>query len=302
MSSISDNELLKLILESDNQLLEEDFPPNERYNRVPELVTENLGINTGWLGRNTHPIFGRVCEIYRLLYRKKDIKNDGFFSGIFMIRDVFGKIEIPIIFGKVGINPYEFVDFNENQIRWLDQSEEHKFFIDQFADLFDSGYGLMELRDQKSIPDLTLTYWDKARYQLEAAVATLTGTGFFDGALQSAHLVAELTMKGALLTLGASESDLKSKFKHNLTKIAEELNKNLPDFEGHRVLATVKNFPDYVQYRYATEKYERKETGHVVMGAQYIMSEVIRQFSDRRFRKSESLAEPFPERSYPPLK
>jgi hypothetical protein len=51
------------------------------------------------------------------------------------------------------------------------------------------------------------------------------------------------------------------------------------------VLRVVKIFPDFVASRYNLPAPNRVETGHILMGAQYVASEVTRQFSDRDARK-----------------
>jgi hypothetical protein len=57
------------------------------------------------------------------------------------------------------------------------------------------------------------------------------------------------------------------------------------NFDGERVARVVGAFPDYVRTRYAGPQPTRKEVGEVLMGAQYIASEVTRCFSDRDIRQ-----------------
>ncbi len=104
-------------------------------------------------------------------------------------------------------------------------------------------------------------------------------------------------MKGGLAANGSPQSALKG-LGHDLPALAGELAKRETKLDGARVADTVRKFPKYVPNRYAPMQPDRRTTGHIVMGAQYVAGEVMRQLTDRDFRMA---AKSYPLRSYPPL-
>jgi hypothetical protein len=132
---------------------------------------------------------------------------------------------------------------------------------------------------------------------LEAAAATATTAYDFRGTVQCALLGGELALKAGLAGHGISDAELGSRaLGHNLAALADRLAQFEPDFDVNRVKRVVAAFPDFVQSRYNTQPPDRIETGHILMGAQYIGSEVTRCFSDRDYRKDNPAAPP---RTYP---
>jgi hypothetical protein len=72
--------------------------------------------------------------------------------------------------------------------------------------------------------------------------------------------------------------------------------KTMPNFDVDRVVRTLKRLPPYVENRYSAEQPSRTETGHIVMGAQYVAGEVMRQITGYSIRAA---TEPPSERTYP---
>jgi hypothetical protein len=70
----------------------------------------------------------------------------------------------------------------------------------------------------------------------------------------------------------------------------------VPAIDQARMQRVIARFPPYVASRYDTPPPGRIETGHILMGAQFIASEVTRHFSDRDCRRDNASASP---RSYP---
>jgi hypothetical protein len=194
-----------------------------------------------------------------------------------MFRDIFARISIPFGYGVMAINPLELTDLSATQVRWLCSREaDLQMFQDQFIDIFDFAGGLGDFGDYKTPHKEALDVFRLAAFQLQAAAATLSVAFDFRGAVQSALIGAELALKGGLAANGADES-ARRKHGHDLQSAAEAFAKAHSAFDVGLVRAAIKRLPPYVDNRYSPTQPGRVETGHIVIGAQYIAGEVMRQ-------------------------
>lgn len=251
------------------------------------------------MGAGTPPIVERAQKLNNLLFMPNELQAGGMHLGVFMFRDMFCRLYAPIAFGECSIKFLEMVDLSEFQKRWLMESpDDFARFVDQSADVLDFGYGWGEFGDGREIDPRGRDLIWRAHVQLEAAAATATAAFDFRGTIQSALLGTELALKAGLAACGVSDDELKDpkKIGHNLENAAIRLGGLCKEFDVGRVLRVLKNFPNFVESRYKIPAPSRIETGHILMGAQYIASEVTRQFSDRNVRKENPN---FGERFYP---
>jgi len=223
------------------------------------------------------------------LFVPKELMTGGSHLGAFLFRDMFCRLYAPIAFGAARIDFWMMLDLNELQKRWLSASEEMlDRFTDQAAGILDFGYGWSEFGHGKQLDPRGADLIWRAHVQLEAAAATATTAYDFRGTVQSALLGTELALKAGLASVGVPDQDLRSKrLGHDLAALAERLGTLAPAFDTARVLRVVRTYPDFVQSRYNLPPPDRTETGHILMGAQYVASEVTRQFSSRDVRKSD---------------
>jgi hypothetical protein len=85
---------------------------------------------------------------------------------------------------------------------------------------------------------------------------------------------------------------------HDLSAAAYALHDAWATFDIQRVLSTINRLPPFVANRYSAIQPNRVEVGHIVMGAQYIAGEVMRQTAGYSIQQSQ----PNPtERVYPKL-
>jgi hypothetical protein len=157
-------------------------------------------------------------------------------------------------------------------------------FLDQLCDVADIDYGTSELNVPFAKAELVTRLIGLARLHLHAAAAILTGGYDSRGAVQSALLATELSLKAGAAAQSLSEPELKQRFGHNLTALVDFVGGAWVAFDADRVRRVIARQPQYVPNRYAPIQPERREVGHVVMGAQYIVAEVVRQMSDRNLR------------------
>ena len=278
---ISDDDLLKLVVEADDEAFANGSPPNSRSLVVIPQVMKKLGYQGFALfGPLAPPILHRVKRLHDALYRQSDLAMGGVHGGIFMFRDVFARITVPIIMGMAAIKPFELTDLSPLQIQWLaSRPSDRDALISQFVNVFDFGGGIANLAEYKKPPENALAVFRLAAFQLQAAAATLSVAFNFGGAVQSALIGAELALKGGLAAVGHDEKSRES-FGHNLSKAAMALSEAKPGFDRARVLAAVGKLPPYVKNRYSIDQPGRVETGQIVMNAQFIAGEVMRSITE----------------------
>jgi hypothetical protein len=299
MTVISERELMGLIVEADDAALADGIEPRGRPIAVIANVMKRLGYD-GYIlaGAGTPEIVEKIQALHRSLYRPSDLGVGGIHGGIFMFRDVFARINVPMMFGTVQVDPLKYTDLEPKQLAWLrTRPADFHAFIDQFIDIFDFAGGIGNFGDFKTPPKVALEIFWLAAFQLQAAAAALSMAFDFRGAVQSSLIGAELALKGGLAALGYSEADRK-RCGHDLETIAFKLSEARPQFDLERVKAVITRLPHYVENRYAAVQPGRIETGHIAMGAQYIAGEVIRHVTDFSIR---NILGPTISRTYPSL-
>jgi hypothetical protein len=285
MAEISNEELWKLVIAADDVALLTSTSPKQRMLPVAMAVMKKLGyVGSILAGSGAPPIVDRIFAMYRSLYRPSDLAIGGIHGGIFMFRDVFARVGIPLCYGKAAINPFALTDLSPTQLRWLcSQPSGQQMYLDQFTDIIDFAGGVEGLGDYKTPPKEALEIFWLAAFQLQAAAAALSVAFDARGAVQSSLIGAELALKGGLVAIGANENERK-KHGHNLASAATAYAAKQPNFDLARVLSTAKRLPAFVENRYSPEQPTRTETGHIVMGAQYVAGEVMRQITGFSFR------------------
>ncbi|MDS3862025.1 hypothetical protein RIF25_14580 [Thermosynechococcaceae cyanobacterium BACA0444] len=281
-------DLTKLVIEVDTELIQEGSEPFQRplaaYMKIAQRLQPRSSSMLQW-----DPLFNIVNHIYSELYRPSDLHMPPMHVGVFMFRDVFFSLRIPVIYGSPVINPINFLtDVPEIQKRWLfTDTQSGLAFFDQVIDLMDFVYGLDDLEKIGQLPDKTVEWWYLAKQQLEAAAATVLGSFSKYAVIQNCCIATELLLKGALMAQGIDEKTLASKkhgYGHNLENLVDKTAGHLPNFDRETVLLVVKQLPDYVESRYEAKDFSRLDIGSFLMNIQFISGEILRQFSDRNFR------------------
>lgn len=284
--NLTESDLLSLIAQADDEGLAEGEEPTTRSFQAVIRVLQRIdpGGTHILTGRNAPTIVNRIHAAVKKLYRPEDLRAGAVHLGMFMFRDFFCRVHVPIAFGSPQIEPLSHIDLSEMQRRWLYSiPNEWAAFHDQFFDLWDFGYGAMELGHSRPVSGGTISYIAMCRFYLQAASAVLLGAYDYRGATQSALISVELALKGGLLDHRIDEKELK-KLGHDLAKLAALYGERAPAFDAARVARVIGHFPSYVPNRYDPNQPSRMEAGNIVMGAQYIASEITRQLTDRNIR------------------
>ncbi|WP_349312494.1 hypothetical protein [Brevundimonas subvibrioides] len=287
---VSDAELLHMVVDLDREMFGNGVEIRQRTFALPGQLMQRFGyMSYICSGPDMPPLLARINGLLRQLYRPQDFASGGHI-GVFMYRDIFAKISVPWVFGTASFDPLKFVDLTELQRQVLaSEIVDLEFYLDQFNDVADIQYGYLEVKMPFSEYELLMRFAGLAKLQLHAASAILTGGYDFRGASQSALLATELILKAAAAGQGLSEKEIKVRFGHDLLKLTNFVGQCWAGFDADRVEGVISRQPAYVPNRYASEQPSRTEVGHLVMGAQYIVSEIIRQISDRRFRDGMTL-------------
>jgi HEPN domain-containing protein len=281
---MNDIDLMKLVIEVDDELIAEGKQPFQRPFHANLKIGKRLQLGSRDICNDSFSI--KIQQIYGDLYRSTDLHMPPMHIGAFMFRDVFFPLRISIIYGSPIIDPIKFLDdITDKQLEWLFSNQQSSLkFLDQVIDLMDFVYGFHDI-GAGQVPDKTLVWWHKAKQQLEAAAATVLGSFDKDAVIQNCCIATELLLKGALMAKGITEKELASKqYGHNLENLVNKTAEQLPTFDKETVLFVVNKFPNYVKSRYESEKFSRLELGNFLMNTQFISGEILRQFSERNFR------------------
>lgn len=294
---ISDEQILYIVGTTDLELFRAGMGIAQRAWRVPHLVMQRLGYAEFVVaGRGKPQLLERIEVAFASIYRKQDLAAGGHI-GVFMYHDIFARISMPIIYGHVHINPFEYVELTPVQLRIIQtEPAEMQTFIDQFCDVADIQYGSSELNAPYSTMELACRFIELARLHLHGAAAILTGGYDPRGAVQNALLASELALKGGAAAQNLDERALRDRFGHDADDLAQFVGSAWPSFDGDRVRRVISRQPKYVQNRYSANQPSRLEVGHIAMGAQFVVAEVVRQISNRNLRGDLNAAL---ERKYP---
>src|SRR5690349_9031376 len=114
---LDEEQLLYLIGTTDKELFDAGMNIKQRAWEVPRAVMKKLGyIGFVMPGAGTPKTLERIRSTFASIYRKQDIAMGGHI-GVFMYRDIFARIGVPQGYGRLGINPFEFVELTPIQLR-----------------------------------------------------------------------------------------------------------------------------------------------------------------------------------------
>ena len=286
---ISDESIMNALKRADDEGIRLGEEPSTRtLSNVQRALREFGHENYILAGFGAPPIVERAISINELLFVPRELQVGGMHLGAFLFRDMFCQLYAPVGFGQGRIDFWQMLDLNDFQKGWLAESTvDLARFKDQSIDILDFGYGWSEFGHQRTIDPRGRDLIWRAHVQLEAAAATAAKAYDYRGTIQSALLGTELALKAGLAALGVSNEELSNRkaIGHNLQAATNRLAGLCDQFDGDRVMRVVSTFPDFVKSRYTAPSPSRVETGEILMGAQYVASEVTRQFSDRDSRR-----------------
>ncbi len=239
-------------MELEDELWAQGMGPKERHFHLPIRAMEELGYRSFVVaGSGTPPLLARVRQIQGEFYRTRDVEIGGVHGGAFMFRGIAAQVYVPLIYGKVKLDPFEFNDLSRRQVEWLrsDETTERSYF-ENFCNLFDFASCLRPVAGHREVTDTALPLLRLAAFQAQSAGATLCAAFDERGAIQSSLLAAELSMKAVLVGTGAEETRLKE-LGHDLKVLAEAVADAYDVFELLPVVGHLQTLPNFVPNRYS---------------------------------------------------
>ena len=145
---LSDKQILELVNQIDNELFNTGVDIKQRHWKASQLIMSRLGYISYIMNGHAKPaILDRIEAAFKSIYRPQDIAIGGH-VGVFMYRDIFVRISVPLVFGQVSLNPFDHIELTPIQLRILQtEPETIEIFLDQFSDIFDIQYGTTELKE-----------------------------------------------------------------------------------------------------------------------------------------------------------
>ncbi|TGY88928.1 hypothetical protein E5163_07265 [Marinicauda algicola] len=278
-STPTDKDLFDLILRFEDELDASGAEPTQRSWQVPQKVMQALGYQDYVIGGPGTPehLYDRILELQRSLYRPKDIGAGALHGGVFMFRGIAVWVYIPVMYGRVSINPFDFCDLTQSQKYWINRRpKDVEDYLDTFCDLLDFAGGIGGLAAYGRPLESSMPLLGLSAFHQQAAAATLCSAFDVRGCVQSAILATELALKAALASSGVSDNEMRDRYGHNLLKLSDAFASSWPEANIKAVKEVVSAFPPFVQNRYSQAQPSRLAAGRIAMGAQFVAGEVMR--------------------------
>ncbi len=272
MIKFTERDIFKL----DERFAKEGVPFHARPLRAAiEILGEKFSMGVGG-----NPQVSEIERAYIQLLPEARFTWPGMGTGLTASVDRVKKVTIGVVYGTVNITVHEGLGFSDHQewTTWCRGDREiAEKSIFAFADMFDLVYGI----DRSTQKTSAFTFWGLAAEQLKLVSESLSQSGSISSAvLQPICLTAELALKGALLSLGIPENDLKSKkFGHNLTKLGQRMVQEVSHRDDKLLLDALRKFPDYVADRYRETQLTRLEVVSLALDAQFVAASAVRRIS-----------------------
>ncbi len=249
------------------------------HQRPFRAAMELLGSNFV-IGVYGNPEADRIMDAYAAMMPEVETSWPGAGIGLIASVDQVRKVTFPVVFGQNVLEIWQITDF-DNTEEWWNWCRQDRAIAASVAlagaDIHDITMGLNEL-EQGNVGAITL--WQMARSNLEDVANTLPTTFSHDSVIQPICMVAELSMKAALVWDGVDpESFRKGKDGHNLALIAQHMATARPHRDDARVQAVVASLPPYVASRYKPAGLKRLQVVKLALGAQFIVASSLRRIA-----------------------
>ncbi|MBV7519073.1 hypothetical protein [Ensifer sp. ENS12] len=233
------------------------------------------------MGVGGNPEVKRVTDAYAAMVPEVVASWPGAGIGFAASVDQVRKLTFPVVFGQVSLQPWQIAGFSSAE-EWWNWCRQDRSIAGEVAlavaDLHDFTNGLNEVEQEE--PAAT-TLWRMARSNLEDVANTLPTTFSHDSVIQPICMVAELSMKAALVRHGVDpDSFRKGKDGHNLSSLARRMAEARAHRDDQRVRTIVDALPPYVESRYKPAGLKRLQVVKLALGVQFIAASSVRRMAD----------------------
>lgn len=242
------------------------------FRAAEELLGSSLAIGVG-----ANPEFAKIVEAYRLRFPEVDTTWPGAGIGIAASVDQVRKVRLAVGYGSGCLHAWQALGFESEAEWWAwcrtdrDIAAETSF---AWADLHDFTSGFAELKEKNAE---ATKLWHMGRSNLEDVANVLPATFSVDSVLQPVCLVAELSIKGTLVWLGAKPNSWVGKDGHNFVGLAQQLATAKSHRDDALVALVASRFPPYVGSRYSPAGLTRLHVVRLALGAQFIAASALRR-------------------------
>lgn len=233
------------------------------------------------MGVGGHPEVRRIMDAYAQMIPEANASWPGMGIGLAAVVDQVRKITMPVVFGQQSLQVWETLGFADDKAWWNWCREDRRIAAEShfaLADLHDLTYGLDDMRGETGA-DVDL--WKMATSNLADAANNLPTAFSVDSVIQPICLVAELSLKAALVRGGADQKSFKGKDGHDLPKLVDRLAAERPHRDDARVRELIDRLPPYVGSRYKPAGLTRLDVVRLALGVQFVAASAARRFSDR---------------------
>lgn len=254
-------------------------------------------------GPGPNPDVEEIEKAYRRLVPEVDTVWPGMGTGVAASIDRVRPITVAVVFGSAAITAHAALGFSTKD-EWWDWCRKDREISGQscfsFADVYDLAYGADDLRGTSSEAD---QHWRMALSNLESATTTLFQSYAAPAITQQICMIAELSMKAALLFVGTQERLLRSRsVGHNHKVLAKMLADAIPHRDDVFIAAVVEMLPAYIATRYEETDKSRLQLIHLLLGVQFLAASTVRRLGERDMAaEMETSAYPGTRSGYEPL-
>lgn len=233
------------------------------------------------MGVGGNPEVQTIMAAYEAMIPEVNSAWPGMGIGLAAVVDQVRKVTMPVLFGDQALQVWETLGFADDKAWWTWCREDERIAAGShfaFADLHDLTYGLDDMQ-RESGADVDL--WKMATSNLADAANNLPTAFSVDSVIQPICMVAELSLKAALVRGGADPNSFKGKDGHDLAKLGDRLASELPHRDDPRVRELIQRLPPYVASRYKPAGLSRLDVVRLALGVQFLAASAVRRFSDR---------------------
>ncbi|MCF1470114.1 hypothetical protein FS764_24950 [Agrobacterium vitis] len=260
----------------DLKYAEEGIHVHQRpFRAAMELLGSNFVMGVGG-----NPDVKRIMDAYAAMMPEVTTSWPGAGIGFAASVDQVRKLTFPVVFGERSLQPWELSGFSSAE-EWWNWCRQDRTIAGEMAlavaDLHDLTMGQNEV--EQGAP-AAITLWRMARSNIEDVANTLPTTFSHDSVIQPICMVAELSLKAALVWDGVDpQSFRKGKDGHNLPLLALRVADTRPHRDDVRVQAVVAALPLYVESRYKPAGLKRLEVVKLALGVQFIAASSLRRIA-----------------------
>ena len=238
--------------------------------------------------------YKQVEDIYQKLYPRQKFSIPNLLIGGIAFRDQIYITRIPVIYGRVGIKLFDFVDIDPSELALMHNVyfEQYKKAVYSICDLYDIAFGIDDILKEKASNEI-LVYW------LEMILSSTMSAAFalseeinLDNAIQSSLLSVELAAKSSLMYLGCGYKYIRSLGHGKGCTKASLISYKIIN-EDDVFWEIYDSLPEYVKTRYNPQNLSKQALVDIAIKSQFLVSEIIRKISKRNLAESIQLEQEF---------